>query len=130
MLVAADSLDEGFSFAEEFAPEHLELIGPEAEAFAPFVSRAGALFVGWPSATAFGDYVAGSNHIIPTGGSARFASALDTRHFRRRMAEVRVEHTALEALIRAGAPIARAEGFAEHARSMTARVPDIVENPN
>ena len=129
VLVAADSLDEGFEFAEAFAPEHLELIGPGAETFAPFVARAGALFVGWPSATAFGDYVAGSNHIIPTGGSARFASALDTRHFRRRMAEVRVEHTALEALIRAGAPIARAEGFAEHARSMTARVPDIVENP-
>ena len=129
VLVAADSLDEGFEFAEAFAPEHLELIGPGAETFAPFVVRAGALFVGWPSATAFGDYVAGSNHIIPTGGSARFASALDTRHFRRRMAEVRVEHTALEALIRAGAPIARAEGFAEHARSMTARVPDIVENP-
>ena len=129
VLVAADSLDEGFEFAEAFAPEHLELIGPGAESFAPFVARAGALFVGWPSATAFGDYVAGSNHIIPTGGSARFASALDTRHFRRRMAEVRVEHTALEALIRAGAPIARAEGFAEHARSMTARVPDIVENP-
>ena len=130
VLVAADSLDEGFHFAEAFAPEHLELIGPGAETFAPFVARAGALFVGWPSAVAFGDYVAGSNHIIPTGGSARFASALDTRHFRRRMAEVRVEHTALEALIRAGAPIARAEGFAEHARSMTARVPDIVENPS
>ncbi len=129
VLVAADSLDEGFQFAEAFAPEHLELIGPGAETFAPFVTRAGALFVGWPSATAFGDYVAGSNHILPTGGSARFASALDTRHFRRRMAEIRVEHTALEALIRAGAPIARAEGFAEHARSMTARVPDIVENP-
>jgi histidinol dehydrogenase len=130
VLVAADSLDEGFEFAEAFAPEHLQLIGPGAETFAPIVTRAGALFVGWPSATAFGDYVAGSNHIIPTGGSARFASALDTRHFRRRMAEVRIEHTALEALIRAGAPIARAEGFAEHARSMTARVPDIVENPS
>jgi histidinol dehydrogenase len=129
VLVAADSIDEGFAFAEDFAPEHLELIGMQAEAFAPYVARAGAVFVGWPSATAFGDYVAGSNHILPTGGSARFASALDTRHFRRRMAEIRVEHTALEALIRAGAPIARAEGFTEHARSMTARVPDIVENP-
>jgi len=129
VLVAADSLEEAFEFAEAFAPEHLELIGPGAEAFAPFVSRAGALFVGWPSATAFGDYVAGSNHIIPTGGSAHFASALDTRHFRRRMAEVRIAHEALDGLIRAGAPIARAEGFTEHARSMTARMPDIVENP-
>jgi histidinol dehydrogenase len=130
VLVAAESLDEALDFAEAFAPEHLELIGPGAEALAPFVTRAGALFIGWPSATAFGDYVAGSNHILPTGGSARFASALDTRHFRRRMTEVRIEHAALESLIRAGAPIARAEGFTEHARSMTARMPDIVENPS
>jgi histidinol dehydrogenase len=130
VLVEADTLEEAFDFAEAFAPEHLELIGPGAEAFAPFVARAGALFVGWTSGTAFGDYVAGSNHILPTGGSARFASALDTRQFRRRMAEVRIDHGALDALIRAGAPLARAEGFVEHARSMAARVPDIVENPS
>jgi histidinol dehydrogenase len=129
VLVQADSLYEGFEFAEAFAPEHLELIGPSAEELAPRVRRAGCVFVGWPSATAFGDYVAGSNHILPTGGSARFGSALDTRHFRRRMAEVRVDASALPALIRAGAPFARAEGFVEHARSMTARVPGIVENP-
>ncbi len=129
VLVEADALDGAFEFVQAFAPEHLELIGPEAEGLAPFITNAGALFVGWPSATAFGDYVAGSNHILPTGGSARFASTLDTRHFRRRMAEIRIDHTALDGLIRAGAPIARAEGFAEHARSMTARLPDIVENP-
>ncbi|MGH2849947.1 MAG: histidinol dehydrogenase, partial [Solirubrobacteraceae bacterium] len=129
VLVQVDSIGEGFELAEAFAPEHLELIGPDAEDWAPHVRRAGCVFVGWPSATAFGDYVAGSNHILPTGGSARFASGLDTRHFRRRMSEVRVDASALPALIRAGAPFARAEGFLEHARSMTARVPGIVENP-
>ena len=68
------------------------------------------MFVGAASATAFGDYVAGSNHTLPTGGAARFASGLQSRHFRRRMSEVRIGPAA-EALAAAGVPIARAEGF-------------------
>jgi histidinol dehydrogenase len=79
------------------------------------------VFVGSQSATAFGDYVAGSNHVLPTGGSARFASMLSPRHFRRAMAEVRVGQAAAR-LAAAGAPIARAEGFDVHAESMEARV--------
>ncbi len=130
VLVHAGSLEHGLDFANTFAPEHLELIGPGAEALAPLVRAAGCVFVGWPGATAFGDYVAGSNHILPTGGSARFASALGPRHFRRQMAEVRIEHTALAALAHAGVPIARAEGFNAHAESMRARVADFVENPS
>jgi histidinol dehydrogenase len=129
VLVAAATLEDALAFADAFAPEHLELIGPGAEALAPRVRSAGCLFVGWPSATAFGDYVAGSNHILPTGGSARFASALGPRHFRRQMAEVRIAHASLDALVRAGAPIARAEGFRAHADSMRARIADFVENP-
>jgi histidinol dehydrogenase len=129
VLVHAGSLEHALDFANAFAPEHLELIGPGAEALAPRVQAAGCLFVGWPGATAFGDYVAGSNHILPTGGSARFASALGPRHFRRQMAEVRIAHASLGALARAGVPIARAEGFVAHADSMRARVPDFVENP-
>jgi histidinol dehydrogenase len=115
VLVQAGSLEHGLDFANAFAPEHLELIG-------------GCVFVGWPGATAFGDYVAGTNHILPTAGSARFASALGPRHFRRQMAELRIPHTALEALVRGGVPIARAEGFNAHANSMRARVPHFVEN--
>ena len=67
--------------------------------------------------------MAGSNHTLPTGGAARFASGLSARHFRRRMAEVRIGDAAA-ALARAGAPIARAEGFPGHAASM-----EIRENP-
>jgi histidinol dehydrogenase len=109
---------EGLAVAEAFAPEHLQLMGAAAERLAPRVSRAGAVFVG--GGTAFGDYVAGSNHSLPTGGSARFGSALSVRHFRRRMAEVHIG-AAAAALARAGAPVARAEGFELHARSMEAR---------
>jgi histidinol dehydrogenase len=119
-LVDAPDLDAALAFAEAFAPEHLELIGPTAEALAPRVRNAGCVFVGRESATAFGDYVAGSNHTLPTGGAARFASGLNARHFRRRMAEVRIGRAA-GALARAAAPIARAEGFERHAASMEVR---------
>ena len=116
---------DGLEFAEAFAPEHLELAGPEAERLARRVRAAGCVFVGAAGATAFGDYVAGSNHSLPTGGSARFASGLSARHFRRRFSEVHVG-AAAGALAAAGAPIARAEGFEVHAESMEARVG---ENP-
>jgi histidinol dehydrogenase len=108
--------------ANELAPEHLELIGADVEALAPRVRCAGALFVGAGSATAFGDYVAGSNHVLPTGGAARFASGLSARHFRRRMQEVRIGEDAVGKLAAAGAPIAHAEGFEVHAESMRARI--------
>ena len=119
-LVDAPDLEAALAFAEAFAPEHLELVGAAAEALAPRVRSAGCLFVGPESGTAFGDYVAGSNHTLPTGGAARFASQLGPRHFRRRMSEVRIGRAA-GALAAAGAPVARAEGFELHAASMEVR---------
>ena len=121
-LVQTAGLDDALALANAFAPEHLELIGPGAEALAPRVRTAGCLFVGPTGATAFGDYVAGSNHTLPTDGAARFASGLSARHFRRRMAEVRIPDAAAAALAGAGAAIARAEGFELHAQSMEARI--------
>jgi histidinol dehydrogenase len=120
ITVLAADMEAALAFAEALAPEHLQLAGAAAEALAPRVRSAGCLFVGIESGTAFGDYVAGSNHTLPTDGAARFASGLSTRHFRRRMAEVRVGPAA-PALARAGAPIARAEGFEHHAASMEIR---------
>jgi histidinol dehydrogenase len=120
LLLDAPDLEAALDFAEAFAPEHLQLMGDEAELLAPRVRSAGCLFVGPWSGTAFGDYVAGSNHVLPTGGAARFASALGVATFRRRMAEVRIAPSA--ALSRAGAEIARAEGFDAHAESMKARI--------
>jgi histidinol dehydrogenase len=119
-LVHAEDLDAALAFAEALAPEHLQLAGERAEALAPRVRSAGCLFVGSAAGTAFGDYVAGSNHTLPTEGAARFASGLNVRHFRRRMAEVRLDGAA-PALARAGIPIAEAEGFPLHAASMRLR---------
>ena len=119
-LVQVPSYDYALALSEAFAPEHLELLGPLAEQLAPRVSRAGCVFIG--TGTAFGDYVAGSNHTLPTGGAARFASSLGPQHFRRTFAEVRVDDH--DALARAAAPLARAEGFEFHARSMEVRIGD------
>ena len=107
--------------AELLAPEHLELVGERAEALAPRVRRAGCVFVGAGAATAFGDYVAGSNHVLPTGGAARFQSALSVSTFRRRMARVSLPGEAPARLAPAGAALARAEGFPVHAESMEHR---------
>jgi histidinol dehydrogenase len=115
------SLDEALARAEEIAPEHLELVGAEAELLADRVTRAGCVFVGSGAGTAFGDYVAGSNHVLPTGGAARFQSALSPATFRRRMAHVSLPGEAPARLAPAGAALARAEGFPVHAESMERR---------
>ncbi len=120
VLVEVPDLRFAVQAAETFAPEHLQLAGAQAETLAPLVQCAGCLFVGSASGTAFGDYVTGSNHVLPTGGAARFSSGLSPRHFRRRMSEVHVG-TGATKLAAAGAPIARAEGFVVHAESLEAR---------
>jgi histidinol dehydrogenase len=119
-LVLVPSHEYAFELAESFAPEHLELLGPLAEQLAPRISRSGCVFVG--TGTAFGDYIAGSNHTLPTSGAARFASALGPQHFRRVFTEVRIDDPS--DLARAAAPLARAEGFEFHARSMEIRIRD------
>jgi histidinol dehydrogenase len=122
-LVDVRDVEQALAIAQEFAPEHLEVVGQDAEALAPEVTRAGCVLVGGASATAFSDYIAGSNHILPTGGAARFSSGLSPAPFRRRFSEVRIGAGAGE-LARLAAPIARAEGFEQHARSMEARIRD------
>jgi histidinol dehydrogenase len=119
-LVLVPSHEYALELAESFAPEHLELLGPLAEQLAPRISRSGCVFVG--TGTAFGDYIAGSNHTLPTSGAARFASALGPQHFRRVFTEVRIDDPS--DLARAAAPLARAEGFEFHARSMEIRIRD------
>lgn len=121
-LVQVTDLDHGLAVAEAFAPEHLQLMGAGAEELADHVTKAGCLFVGVNAGTAFGDYIAGSNHILPTNGAARFASGLSPEHFLRRFTEVRIADP--DELARSAVPLARAEGFELHARSMEARIRD------
>jgi histidinol dehydrogenase len=120
-LVRVDTAAAALQLVERIAPEHLELVGDEAEGLAGRVRRAGCVFVGAGAATAFGDYVAGSNHVLPTGGAARFQSALSAATFRRRMARVSLPGEAPARLASPGAALARAEGFPVHAESMERR---------
>ncbi len=127
VLVETAGIDDALALADAIAPEHLQLMGEQAERRADG-RVAGCVLVGAPSATAFGDYVAGSNHVLPTGGAARFGSALSPSVFRRRVAQVRIGGAAGR-LAPAGAAIARAEGFELHAASMEARMGDNPPRP-
>jgi histidinol dehydrogenase len=120
-LLSVDDLHEARRLVDTIAPEHLQLVGPEAEALANRAWTAGCVFVGAAAGTAFGDYVAGSNHVLPTGRAARFQGALSPATFRRRMARVTLPGEAPARLAPAGAAIARAEGFPVHAESMERR---------
>ena len=120
-LITCDTLDIALEFAETFAPEHLQLQIADATAVAGRIRQAGAVFVGANGGTAFGDYVAGSNHILPTGGAARFASSVSPATFLRRMAVIDLPDAAVTALTPHLAAIADSEGFPNHRRSAQAR---------
>ena len=110
-LVDCPDLDVALALAEAFAPEHLEICLPHARALAARIRQAGAVFVGPNCATAYGDYVAGSNHVLPTGGAARFASALGPSTYLRRMSIVDMTDAAVRALTPHLVRLAEAEGF-------------------
>jgi histidinol dehydrogenase len=108
--------------AEAFAPEHLQLCVRDAARAAAGIRHAGCVFLGPSGATAFGDYVAGSNHILPTGGAARHSSAVGPATFTRRMSMVELPQEAVVALTPHLARLADAEGFPQHRRSAELRV--------
>jgi histidinol dehydrogenase len=121
VLVQTDDAAAAVRLADELAPEHLQLAGAKAEALVGRVRSAGCVFVGVDGATAFGDYIAGSNHVLPTGGAARFQSALSPATFRRRMARVSLPFGTAARLAPPAAALARAEGFPVHGDSMEER---------
>jgi histidinol dehydrogenase len=113
-------VEQAVAVANIVAPEHLELLVQDADELVHEIRNAGAVFVGAP--TAIGDYVAGANHVLPTGGAARFASALRVDDFRRHMHVIHATPEGLAALGPAAATLARAEGLAAHAASVERRL--------
>jgi histidinol dehydrogenase len=103
------------------APEHLEIVTEDPDALLAEVRNAGAVFVGPYAPTALGDYAAGANHVLPTGRTARFASALRVDDFRKHLHVVRATPEGSAALSRVAAVIARAEGLDAHAHSLDRR---------
>ena len=120
-LIWAERTGTAVELAEALAPEHLELLTADARDLTGAVTTAGCVFVGERSATAFGDYAAGSNHVLPTGGAGRFTGPLGPANFRRRISRVELDADSAAALGGAVDVIARAEGFPVHGESALAR---------
>ena len=118
-LVHTPTMDAAIEVANAFAPEHLELACGDAARLAGLVTASGCVFIG--GGAAFGDYAAGSNHVLPTGGAARFSGPLGASTFRRRQALVSLPESAVRALAPHVSSVARAEGFPVHAESAEAR---------
>jgi histidinol dehydrogenase len=114
-LLVAGSLDEAIAFASEWAPEHLLLVVADPAGAFERVRDAGTVFLGEPSSVAFGDYMTGANHVLPTGGLARVYSGLSTLDFVRWTTYQRVERAAAKRLARDVAAFARAEQLPAHA---------------
>ncbi|HET6830442.1 MAG TPA: histidinol dehydrogenase [Solirubrobacterales bacterium] len=119
-LIAVGTIDEGTALTQALAPEHVEVIASDP-AVAAGLTTAGCVFIGPCSATAFGDYAAGSNHVLPTGGAGRFTGPLGPGTFRRRISRVEIDAGAAAALAGTVDVLARAEGFPLHGESATAR---------
>ena len=120
IIVTAD-LNEAVRIANEIAPEHLELLVRQPEKWALQIRNAGAIFIGPYSAPPLGDYLAGPNHVLPTGGSARFFSPLGTYDFLKRTTIIHADKRALRALAPKIIQLARLEGLDDHARAVEAR---------
>jgi histidinol dehydrogenase len=120
-LVQVPELEAAIELANAYAPEHLELLEEDAALAAARVRTAGCVFVGRLGATAFGDYVAGSNHVLPTGGAGRFSGPLGPASFRRRISQVEISAGAAAALAPQADALARAEGFPVHGESAMIR---------
>ena len=120
-LVQVPDLSDAIDLANAFAPEHLELFEEDAALLADRVTTAGCVFAGRFGATAFGDYVAGSNHVLPTGGAGHFSGPLGPNVFRRKIATVEVPPGAAAKLAPHVDVLARAEGFPVHGESAMIR---------
>jgi histidinol dehydrogenase len=121
-VILVRSLDEAPALADRLAPEHLEIATSDPETLAARVNDAGAIFVGRYTPEVIGDYVAGTNHVLPTARSARFASGLSVLDFVKRTSILKLDAESLAALGPAAMTLAQAEGLEAHRRSVAIRL--------
>jgi histidinol dehydrogenase len=119
--IVVSDLEEAAAIVNDYAPEHLCLALRDADAFVPLVRNAGAVFAGHAAAETFGDYLAGSSHVLPTDGAARAWSGITTQSFLKAMTVQRVSAEAGRALAGPAAALARLEALEAHARAADAR---------
>jgi histidinol dehydrogenase len=121
-IVLVSRLADAVPLVDVVAPEHLEIEAEDADALAARVRNAGAIFLGSHTPEAIGDYVAGSNHVLPTARSARFSSSLGVLDFMKRISILRCDPASLAAIGPAAVTLGRAEGLEGHARSVEMRL--------
>lgn len=123
-IIVVGTLADALPLVDRLAPEHLELACDEAEALFQQVRHAGSIFIGRHTPEAVGDYVAGPNHVLPTGRRARFASGLSVLDFMKRTSFLSLDAAGLAAIGPAAVALANAEGLPAHAKSVALRLND------
>ena len=121
-IITVGKLDDAITLVDRLAPEHLEIIAVDAEQLAARIRNAGAIFIGAHTPEVIGDYVAGSNHVLPTARSARFSSGLGVIDFMKRTSLLKCGPEQLRALGPAAITLGEAEGLYAHARSVAIRL--------
>ncbi len=121
-VILAEGLEQALPLVDAIAPEHLEIVAADGEALAGRVRNAGAIFIGPHTPEAIGDYVGGSNHVLPTARSARFSSGLGALDFMKRTSILKCGPEQLRALADAAITLGNAEGLEAHARSVAIRL--------
>ena len=121
-LIEVRDLAQACEIANRIAPEHLQLAVADPEALLPAVRHAGAIFLGAHAAEVFGDYVAGPSHVLPTFGTARYASPLGVPDFLKRSSIIGADRASVQGIARIAASLADAEGLAAHALAARVRV--------
>ncbi|HKP80829.1 MAG TPA: histidinol dehydrogenase, partial [Pyrinomonadaceae bacterium] len=120
-VILVETLAEASSLVNDMAPEHAELLTSDDEAVAAQIRHAGAIFFGAYTPEAVGDYLAGPNHVLPTGSTARFSSALGVYDFVKRTSLLRYSETQFKSIAESVGILAECEGLAGHARSALIR---------
>ena len=122
VIVVVESFDEAPALADALAAEHVEIATDDPESLFRKIRHAGSVFLGRMTPEAVGDYVAGPNHVLPTGRRARFASGLSALDFMKRTSFIQLDQAALEAIGPAAVALADAEGLPAHAHSISVRL--------
>jgi histidinol dehydrogenase len=122
-LVLESDLVSAAAFSNAYGPEHLEIHTAQPGMVLDLIESAGAIFLGAYSPVSLGDYLAGSNHVLPTGGQARFSSGLGAYTFLRPQQVVRYSRDALEAVADKVVSLSRAEDLPAHGDAVSARFP-------
>lgn len=122
--IVLSDLADAVPLIDRLAPEHLELIGPRAEALEPDIRNAGSIFLGAYAPEVLGDYLAGPNHVLPTARTARFSSGLGVLDFMKRTSMFAAHRDSFRALAGPAMTLARAEGLEAHARAVEVRIRD------